>query len=254
MFAFFLCTFWYCITGQTQQPRSKPWSPNPCGNSWWYQSQTGYLLGRSCSTAHWKKHGTNDGSKLPLSPKILYRLLQMTGTPTYPIYGTHNDPVCSRAFLMFMLFNYSIIPVGCQAPTLNNRAQIPTERYSTVRTGTERCKMLVTTQWQAPLADHGIHFLHHAGSTYPKPSGIQQHYVVGSLLSRILCLFRSGKFTAPATTFDPTWHLSLQDILVDSHARRGVSLFVGHTNNCHCPVTAILAYLAVRGTSPGPLF
>ena len=70
----------------------------------------------------------------------------MTGTPTYPIYGTHNDPVCSRAFLMFMLFNYSIIPVGCQAPTLDNRAQIPTERYSTVRTGTERCKMLATMQ------------------------------------------------------------------------------------------------------------
>ena len=82
---------------------------------------------------------------------------------------------------------------------------------------------------------------------------------------------RSGEFTAPASTFDPTWHLSPQDILVDIHAtpsmleikikgsktdqtRRGVSLFVGRTHNCLCPVTAILAYLAVRGTSPGPLF
>ena len=82
---------------------------------------------------------------------------------------------------------------------------------------------------------------------------------------------RSGEFTAPASTFDPTWHLSLQDILIDSHAtpsmleikikasktdqtRRGVSLFVGRTYNYLCPVTAILAYLAVRGTSLGPLF
>ena len=82
---------------------------------------------------------------------------------------------------------------------------------------------------------------------------------------------RSGEFTAPASTFDPTCHLSPQDILVDSYAtpsmleikikasktdqtRRGVSLFVGRTYNCLCPVTAILAYLAVRGTSPGLLF
>ena len=36
--------------------------------------------------------------------------------------------------------------------------------------------------------------------------------------------------------------------------RNCVSLFVGRTHNCLCPVTAILAYLAARGTSPGPLF
>ena len=41
----------------------------------------------------------------------------MTGTPTYPIYGTHNDPVCSRAFSTSMLFNNPIISVGSQAPT-----------------------------------------------------------------------------------------------------------------------------------------
>ena len=68
----------------------------------------------------------------------------------------------------------------------------------------------------------------------------------------------SGEFTAPATTFDPTCHLSPQDILVDSHAtpsmleiktkvsktnqtRKGVSLFVGHTHTSLYPVTAILA-------------
>ena len=37
-------------------------------------------------------------------------------------------------------------------------------------------------------------------------------------------------------------------------ARKGVSLFVGHTQTSLCPVTAILAYMAVRGTAPGPLF
>ena len=33
-----------------------------------------------------------------------------------------------------------------------------------------------------------------------------------------------------------------------------MSLFVDRTHNYLFPVTAILAYLAVRGTSPGPLF
>ena len=47
---------------------------------------------------------------------------------------------------MSMLFNKSIISDGSQAPTLDNRAQRPTERYGTVRTGTERRKTLVTTQ------------------------------------------------------------------------------------------------------------
>jgi len=186
------------------------------GNCWWYQSQTGYLiLGRSCSTAHWKKRGTNDSLKLLLSPKILYRLWQTTGTPTYPIHRTHNDPVRSRAFSTSMLFNNSIIHVGSQAPTLDNWAQRPTERYSTVTTGTERCKTLAIMQWQALPADHAIHFAHHADSTYPKLSGIQQHHVAGSLLSRIFCLslFRRIHCTsqhlrsnlAPVTAGYPGW-------------------------------------------------
>lgn len=96
-----------------------------------------------------------------------------------------------------------------------------------------------------------------------KPSGL---HVVGGMLPWILCLFL---FTAPAITFDTTWHLLPQDILVDSHAtptsrleikikasktdptRKGVSLLVGCTHTCLCPVTAILAYLR---TSLGLLF
>lgn len=36
--------------------------------------------------------------------------------------------------------------------------------------------------------------------------------------------------------------------------RKGVLLYLGHTDNLLCPVAAITAYLAVRGPEPGPFF
>ena len=89
------------------------------------------------------------------------------------------------------------------------------------------------------------------------------------------CFFgflRSGEITAPTTrTFDSTHHLTLEDISVDNIGqpgavpvrikasktdpfRKGVDIFLGHTSNSLCPVAALLAYLVIRGKSPGPLF
>ena len=36
--------------------------------------------------------------------------------------------------------------------------------------------------------------------------------------------------------------------------RQGVDIFLGRTGQDLCPVSALLAYLAVRGSAPGPLF
>ncbi len=36
--------------------------------------------------------------------------------------------------------------------------------------------------------------------------------------------------------------------------KQGVDVFLGRTGKDLCPVVAILAYVAVRGESPGPLF
>ena len=89
------------------------------------------------------------------------------------------------------------------------------------------------------------------------------------------CFFgflRSGEITSPsAHDFDPTYHLSLTDIAVDnpSHPlaisvyikasktdpfRKGVQIFLGRTNDHLCPVAAMLAYVAIHGRQPGPLF
>ena len=65
--------------------------------------------------------------------------------------------------------------------------------------------------------------------------------------------------------------MSFEDVAVDSHSspslvkihlktskadqeQKGADVYVGKTGDILCPVSALLAYLAVRGALPGPLF
>lgn len=84
--------------------------------------------------------------------------------------------------------------------------------------------------------------------------------------------FRSGEITVnPDGSYDPHSHLSYGDLAVDKpstpsmisihlkhsktdQARKGVKIILGSTNDDLCPVSAMLAYLKVRGSHPGPLF
>lgn len=89
------------------------------------------------------------------------------------------------------------------------------------------------------------------------------------------CIFgfmRAGEMTLPSeAAFDPNTHICFKDVLVDSidnpkivklnlkasktdPFRKGVEVVLGRTNNTLCPVTDLLAYLAVRGNGPGFLF
>ena len=91
----------------------------------------------------------------------------------------------------------------------------------------------------------------------------------------VLCyfgFFRFGEITLPSTTaFDPTRHLAWGDIAMDNrlapmmlkvHLKRsksdqlgkGVDVFVGRTDTPLCPVSAVLSYIMVRGTTAGPFF
>ena len=87
------------------------------------------------------------------------------------------------------------------------------------------------------------------------------------------CFFsflRYGEITAPTTC---TYHLiiTLEDIPVDNPCqpgavwvhikasktdplRKGVNIILGCISNPLCLVAALLAYVAIRGKSPGPLF
>ena len=87
-----------------------------------------------------------------------------------------------------------------------------------------------------------------------------------------LCFFvflRSGEVTIHSDhSFDPAAHITFSDISVDhiqdpqsvklrlkasktDPFRRGVDIIVGKTNNKLCPVSALLAYMAIRGSKPG---
>jgi len=88
-----------------------------------------------------------------------------------------------------------------------------------------------------------------------------------------LCFFlRLGEVTVPSReTFDRGAHLGAEDITVDSQEkpmtpkvrikasktdpyRKGVDIYVGITGTNLCPVTAVLAYMALRPQGQGPLF
>ena len=83
---------------------------------------------------------------------------------------------------------------------------------------------------------------------------------------------RSGEVTVPSEKdYDPSTHLSYEDIAVDNKMnpsmlfmrlkktktdpfREGVKITIGASGDDICPVAALLAYLAQRGSRPGPLF
>ena len=90
-----------------------------------------------------------------------------------------------------------------------------------------------------------------------------------------LCFFgflRSGEVVVPSdTSFDSAVHLCFGDVSVDSHAaptvltvclkasktdpfRKGVSIVIGRGKGGICPVAAVLSYMVLRGSGPGPLF
>lgn len=81
---------------------------------------------------------------------------------------------------------------------------------------------------------------------------------------------RSGETTV-SSTYDPNSHLSLSDLSADRAAnptvislnikhsktdqgRIGVKVVIGRTGDDICPVSALLTYLARRGSKPGALF
>ena len=75
----------------------------------------------------------------------------------------------------------------------------------------------------------------------------------------------------PSGKFDPSVHLSVQDVAIDSHTspsllqirikmsttdqfRHGTSVFLAASHNELCPVAAVLSYLADHPRGEGPLF
>ena len=88
----------------------------------------------------------------------------------------------------------------------------------------------------------------------------------------VFWVLRSAEFTVPSlASFSPSVHLGVQDLAVVSSTapscirvtikasktdpfRKGCSIHIGFGKYPLCAVHALLAYLAIRGDGPGPLF
>ena len=91
----------------------------------------------------------------------------------------------------------------------------------------------------------------------------------------LTCFFgflRSGEITVPSLSgYDPSVHLNYNDISVDCPSnpciikvrikaskivpfRQGVDIYLSKTGHLLCPVSALLKYLAARGSQEGLLF
>ncbi len=84
--------------------------------------------------------------------------------------------------------------------------------------------------------------------------------------------FRLGEITCPSPcNFDPRVHLTFEDVSVDNlentrlislrikrsktdQLRAGTTVSLARADGDLCPVAALLAYIAIRGERPGPLF
>ena len=84
--------------------------------------------------------------------------------------------------------------------------------------------------------------------------------------------FRAGEITVPTDmSFDAGAQLTFEDVAIDSKEspsvmeihlkasktdpyRKGVNVYVGCMRNALCPISAMLAYLAICGDKEGPLF
>ena len=124
-------------------------------------------------------------------------------------------------------------------------------------------------RWKLPITPSIVRQL----KSLWKPHATQYKFI---MLWAVCCtcffgFFRSGEITTSTSHYDPSIHLSIQDIALDSHHhpslvqfnlkssktdpfRKGVQVVIGCMGDDLCPVTAILACQAARGGSEGPLF
>ena len=124
---------------------------------------------------------------------------------------------------------------------------------------------------------------YHIANDVPEPdrAKMQKLKIVSNGITRVSALKTKETHTrlpiTPELTipndkvYDYSIHLSPGDIATDSHTnptmlqvhlktsktdrdRKGTTVIVGRTRDQLCPVSAVLAYLAIRGATPGPLF
>ena len=121
-----------------------------------------------------------------------------------------------------------------------------------------------------PIAIHILHSIRRLLSQKPHSYANTMLWAACSLV--FFRFLRVSEFTIPHEgSCDPSCHLSLQDIAIDSRDtprllqmvlkqsktdpfRKGVTIYIGTTDSTICPIKTVLSYLAMRGDHRGALF
>ena len=155
---------------------------------------------------------------------------------------------------------------------LGNPFAVPLPRLECVLTGIKRVEAMggSTTRTRLPITIDILQRLYEVWLGQPV-------WAEGVMLWAAACIgffgfLRAGEFTVPsAEAYDPDTHLKLSDIALDSHTspsvvrvsikqsktdpfRQGVDIFIGRSGSTVCPVQALIQYLGLRSSAPGPLF
>ena len=152
----------------------------------------------------------------------------------------------------------------------NDPALHSLHRLHYVLRGCHRSLPLATRPRRLPITPSILRLLHHCWSN------LAQNYDIVCMWAACCIGFfgflRSGEFTCKSwAAYDPGM-LSLRDVAIDNRLKpsvlhltlrqsktdvfgAGVTLHLGRTGDTIlCPVSALLAYLAIRPPTPGPLF
>ena len=120
-----------------------------------------------------------------------------------------------------------------------------------------------------PVTPELLRAIHHRWSS--EPCDFNKTMLWAAFNLGFFGFLRSGEFTCPSRATYTSDMISPSDICVDSRSSpsvlsvylkrsktdpfgAGLTIYLGRTGNILCPVSAILAYLAIRPPEPGPLF
>lgn len=159
------------------------------------------------------------------------------------------------------------IESGMNDPRINEMAKLEHVLRGIKREGS---KKNVTTKPRLPMTPATLGKLKSVWEA--NPSAFNNIMLWAASCTCYFGFLRSGEICVPSDTeFDPSTHLCMSDIAVDTHHntsmvsirikasktdpfRQGVTIYLGVTKTPICPVKALLAYIAVRGTQQGALF